>query len=215
MKNYSTYLFDADGTIFDTTDLIVHCFKTTMNKFNKDQISDEDIKRYIGLPFTTQCEKYFGKIAPDEMLKIREFHRDYQISVFKDYMKLFPGTLELFKTLKDNAKKIGIVTSRTRATLDIYLAYFGLTPFIDVIVTPEDVIKPKPDAESCALALTKLNERSSDALFVGDAVFDESCAYGANVDFALVGWTHQSRDLFKNVTFRISSFAGFSEEISR
>jgi len=213
MKTYSVFLFDADGTILDTTELIVHCFKATTQRFKKTLVSDEDIKRYIGLPFVTQCEKYFGKMRAEEIYEIREFHREYQLSVFKDYMSLFQGTKKLFQYLKETHRKVGIVTSRSRPTLDIYLDYFKLTPYIDVIVTPEDVEKPKPDSESCFLALNRLNGDPSAALFVGDAVFDESCASGAKVDFALVGWTHQERKLFKNVKIEIGSFEEFIEQL--
>jgi len=213
MKNYSTYLFDADGTILDTTDLIIHCFRTTTEKFGKRRVSDEDIKKYIGLPFTIQCEKYFGKMDQNEITKIRDFHREYQLSVFKKYMKLFDGTMELFQSLKRHQKKIGIVTSRSRTTLDTYLDFFELTPLIDVVITPEDVTNPKPHPESCHLALSILGEKESDTLFIGDAVFDELCASGAKVDFALVGWTHQNRDQFKNVELEIDSFMQFRDRV--
>lgn len=215
MKHYTTYLFDADGTILDTTELIVHCFKKTAQQFEKNDITEKDIKRYIGLPFISQCEKYFGPLSKEEALNIRNFHREYQLSVYADYMKLFPGTIELMKALKSAGKKIAIVTSRSRSTLDIYNDHFGISPYLDLTVTPEDVEKPKPDPQSCVLALKKLKTDPSDALFIGDAVFDEACAHGAGVDFALVSWTHQPKELFHHVSYQIDSFDNFRASIEK
>ncbi len=213
MKKYNSFLFDADGTILDTTDLIVHCFRTTINHFKKPAISDDEIKKYIGLPFLSQCEKYFGNISEEEAILIRNFHRNYQLSVFEKYIKLLPGTFSLFKFLKSKGCNIVIVTSRARSTLDIYLKHFELTSLIDFTVTPDDIQKPKPDPQSCFHALDMLKEKASNALFIGDAVFDELCAYRAKIDFALVQWTHQPRSLFQHVTYEIDSFDHFKQEL--
>lgn len=195
MKNirlYETYLFDADGTLFDTTDLICRCFQNTASVLFNKTLSREEILPNIGLTLRDSMNLHFGPLTDEQFGRSREFHMNYQISIYKEYLRLYPGIFELLKTLKEKNRKCAVVTSRTKTTLDLYLKETGIISFFDVFVTPETTIKHKPDPEPALKALELLGTGSEDALFIGDSTFDIECGAAAGTDTVYAVWNGSS-----------------------
>jgi pyrophosphatase PpaX len=86
-------------------------------------------------------------------------------------------------------KRMAIVTSRRRDTLDLYLKTTGVLHFFEAFVTPETTLTHKPGPEPALAALALLGAQKDRALFVGDAEFDMECATRAGVDSAFVKWS--------------------------
>ncbi|MBN1501227.1 MAG: HAD-IA family hydrolase [Spirochaetes bacterium] len=190
MKKYNTYLFDADGTIIDTADLIIESYRNTLEHYGAAPQTRENILRFMGIPFAKQMELYMGTQTPEKMKEINRFHWNYQVKIHEEFLKEGPGTSSALAMLKKNAAKLAVVTSRTRSTLDMYLKKLNILHFFDLTVTPEDVVNPKPHHESCSKALEILKSEAEETLFVGDAIYDQQSAKGVNIDFAYVQWSH-------------------------
>ncbi|MFW6365106.1 MAG: HAD family hydrolase [Spirochaetota bacterium] len=205
MKQYDTYLFDADGTLIDTTRLIIDCFRHTLPHFGIPLPDDDTIISHIGIPFETQLAFYTGPIDARMSHEIWRFYKDHQIEIYEENLSLFPGTMETLEMLKSQDRNLAVVTSRTRLTLDLYLKKLGILDLFSFTVTPEDVRLPKPDPEPTLLALEKFSSNPQDALFVGDAVYDCTSARQAGVDFAYVNWSHTPYEKFTYVTCRLDS----------
>lgn len=203
---FDTCLFDADGTILDTAELIKKCFHNTLNHFGAEPQTDETIMSHVGLPFLQQAEYYLGPLTQDQKMEVWEYHRNYQLEIHADYLKECPGVKSGLKKLEDMNVKLGIVTSRNHHTLDIYLNTLGIKNFFKSIITPEDVNNPKPHGEPAIKALNELNSEAKKTLFIGDAVYDQQCALNANIKFVYVDWSHIPFDRFKPVPdYRINS----------
>jgi len=133
---------------------------------------------------------------------------EYQMSVYSQYLKLFPGVLETLDTLKKNGKKLAIVTSRFRNSLDVYLRDTGIFTFFDAIISPESTKHHKPRPEPAIKAMEELNARKPETLFIGDATFDIECGAGAGIDTAFVTWSVNDLDsLKKTPTWFITSMS--------
>lgn len=197
MRDYTNYLFDADGTLIDTTELIWRCFENTAQIIGHEPIGRETTLKHIGLTLRDQMTIHFGKIDDAAYERYRMIHMDYQMSVYNQYLKLFPGVVETLDNLKKNGKKLAIVTSRFRNSLDIYLRDTGIFNFFDVIISPESTKHHKPHPEPAIKALEELNAQKSDTLFIGDATFDIECGAGAGVDTAFVKWSINQADSLK------------------
>ncbi len=197
MKIYNTFLFDADGTLLDTVDLIVKCFEYTLSHYKVKIPERSEIVSHIGIPFRNQISIYFGELDESKAEEIWDFYREYQLQHYMDYIKLFPGTIETLTQLKKRGAKIAVVTSRKHNTLDLFLKQLSIFDMFDAIITPDDVSKPKPDAEPTLKALSDLDSLAEESLFIGDAVYDRISAEQAKVDFALVSWTHIPVNHFK------------------
>ncbi|HUI94063.1 MAG TPA: HAD-IA family hydrolase [Chitinivibrionales bacterium] len=198
MKNYSHYLFDADGTLIDTTELIYQCFLYTCKKFGDRQVSRAEVIRNIGLTLRSQMEVYFGPLDNERFSMLAGEHMNYQLSIYPKYLKLFPTVREGLACLRERGRHCGIVTSRRRQTLELYLKKTGIFEFFEIFVTPENTEKhkPEPDPVLEALSLFKINDKST-VLMVGDSEFDVQCGVQAGVDTAFVNWSHNDHSSFR------------------
>ncbi len=189
MKQYRYYLFDADGTLFDTTGMICSCFKHTAEFLGSAPLSDTQIISNIGLTLRDQMEVYFGKMTDQKFESIRKYHMDYQLSIYRQYLRLFPGVGEGLKELKEGGKRCAVVTSRMKNTLELYLSETGILQFFEYLVTPEDTTRHKPEPDPAIKALELLGGRPEEALFVGDSIYDIECGKNAGTDTAFVKWS--------------------------
>ena len=110
MKDYTYYLFDADGTLFDTTELICQCFIYSLDKFGNIKKSKEEIIKSIGKTLRSQFELHLGPLSNEQYDKIQKEHMRFQLSIYKDYLNSFPGVKQGLATLKKQNKRLAIVT---------------------------------------------------------------------------------------------------------
>jgi pyrophosphatase PpaX len=196
-RSYNGFLFDADGTLIDTTELICRCFEHTLSVFNGPVKCREEIIQYIGLPLFTQFEKYFGPLEKERAQEIGRVHMEYQISIADNWLKPFPGAAETLNTLVSQGKKLAVVTSRRMNTLSLYLEKTGLLKYFHVLITPESTERHKPHPEPALKALKMLNCRAEESLFIGDSSYDIECGAAAKTDTAFVLWSHSSHESLK------------------
>lgn len=188
MKPYETYLFDADGTLFDTADLICDCFGHVAAIHSDTTLTRQEILSGYGLPLKGQLIKLLGAhINVDQVL---DDYMDYQLEVMDSRIVPFPGVKETLEKLHNSGKKLGIVTSRRRYSMDKILDFTDTARYFSAVVTPEDTTRHKPDAEPTLLALERLGAQKDHTVFTGDAEFDIMSGTSAGVDTAFVGWSH-------------------------
>jgi pyrophosphatase PpaX len=195
MKSYSAYLFDVDGTIIDTTELIYQCFRNTFEVFGKKGIDRASVIEHTGLTLRDQLEIYFGPLTDERFKEISAVHMTYQLAVYRNYLKPFAYVNDVLDALLKRGAKLGVVTSRRKDTLSLYLKETGLYEFFSAFVTPEVTDRHKPDPEPAHAALKLLGAEASDSLLVGDSVYDIACGNRAGCETALVPWgTVDGRD---------------------
>ena len=189
MKEYDAYLFDADGTIINTRELIYRCFVHAGEKVRVAIPSREFVNSKTGLPVGTHLRELIGYDHPEELYEeaIRHYV-DYQLTVFPDYLEAFPGVVEGLAALRGMGKKLAVVTSRRRHSLVTFLDALKIKEYFDVLVTPEDTEKHKPDPAPALFALRALGAEPSRAIFIGDAEFDIRSGNAAGTATAYVDW---------------------------
>ena len=190
MKEFETYLFDLDGTLIDTRQMIITCFRDTFEKFGGPvSVSDEEINRLIGIPYRKQINHFFGTVDDGLYGKIRREHMKHQLEIFRDKLRLCPGVAETVPELARRGKKLGIVTSRTLESGGPFLEWFGLRPLFPVVVTPDHTAKHKPQPEPVLEAMRLLNSHPEETLFIGDAVFDMQAGRAAGTAVCFTAWS--------------------------
>ena len=201
---YNNYLFDLDGTLIDTTEMIYQCFVNTLNVFEIEGYTRENIISKIGKPLRWQMEIFFGSMSDKEYQEILDVLLKYQFKIYRNYLKLFSGVSEVLRILKDNGKKLGIVTSRKRVSAQMFSEEMGIYKYFDVFITPEDTKNHKPDKEPILEAIHLLGG-DTNSVFVGDAVFDIQSGYSAGIDTVFVRLSHTDiKNLKINPTFIIN-----------
>lgn len=185
MSKYDTILFDFDGTVMDTNNVIIqswqHTFRTLQNR-------EQDVEKIIstfGEPLETTIKYLFPDIPVQDAVEV---YRSYHYDNFGELINVFPGVRELLRELKKRDYKVGLVTSRLRKTTMQGLEKYELVSYFDVIVTADDTTKHKPDPEPVNIALKRLGSLPETSMMLGDTMFDMRCAKNAGVDPVLVGW---------------------------
>ena len=183
MNNYNTYIFDFDYTLADSSRGIVYCFNQVLEKHGFNDISDEMIKRTIGMTLQNSFKVLTGENDSD---KISNYVKEYVKTAdgcMTDNTVLFPETAEVLETLKENGVKLGIVSTKYRYRIKEVLDREFEGDLIDVIVGGEDVTTHKPSPEGLLLAIEKLNSKPDNCLYIGDSTIDAKTAQVAGVDF--------------------------------
>lgn len=185
MTKINTVLFDFDGTIMDTNNVIMqswqHAFRTVEGK----ERPEEEILATFGEPLHITMEKVLPQIPVEKGVEI---YRSYHYDNFTDLIEVFPGILDLMEKLKKRGYKTGIVTSRLWHTTQIGLQKYDMEQYFDVVITADDTDKHKPDPEPVNIALERLGSKPEEAIMIGDSMFDILCAKNAGVKAALVSW---------------------------
>ena len=194
MKTYDNYLFDADGTLFETTELIYKCFVYSLGKYANLQIPRDEIIATIGLTLRKQLEHHLGLLSDEQFDTIQADHMDYQMGIYQDHLAPCPGIPDAIKELHAAGKKLAIVTSRKIISLSCFLRDTGIFDYFSVIVTPDETKIHKPHPEPALKALDLLNADPEKTLFIGDAPLDIECGHSAGIDTALVSWSHNKAE---------------------
>ena len=181
-----TVLFDFDGTVMDTNEVILkswqHTFRTLENREEKQEI----LVSTFGEPLETTMKKFFPDVPVDEAVEI---YRSYHYDNFGELIRLFPGMKELLAKVKAGGCKTGLVTSRLFKTTMQGLEHYEIKDYFDAIVTAEDTDRHKPDPQPINVALQKLGSAPETSIMLGDTGFDLMCAKNAGVRSVLVAWS--------------------------
>ncbi|THE14090.1 pyrophosphatase PpaX [Bacillus timonensis] len=186
-----TFLFDLDGTLIDTNELILQSFLHTFETYFPDrQFTREEI-----LPFNgPTLHESFSSVDPDRAEEMIAEYRKFNHEKHDELVTEFPGVFDTIKTLKEQGYKIGVVTTKIKNTVKMGLKLTKLDQFFDVVVTLDDVKNPKPDPEPVLLALKLLDSTPEEAIMVGDNYQDIVAGQKAGTKTAGVAWSHKGKD---------------------
>ncbi|UGB30314.1 pyrophosphatase PpaX [Metabacillus sp. B2-18] len=186
----NTLLFDLDGTLINTNELIIESFLHTLHSYYPNQYKREDVLPFIG-PTLYDTFNSINAEKVEEMVKVyRKFNHEQHDVLVKEYETVF----ETVKTLKEKGFKLGIVTTKIRATVNMGLTLTKLDQFFDVVVTLDDVENAKPHPEPVLKALEQLGSKPEEAIMVGDNHHDVEAGKNAGTKTAGVAWSIKGRD---------------------
>jgi pyrophosphatase PpaX len=179
-------LYDFDGTLADSTDLIMRCYRHTMQTHLGQVPPDEEWLRGFGMTLESQIARFARDEA--ESLAMLDTYRDYQNTLHDDMLRPFPDAVETVAELERRGFRLAIVTSKHRRSAMRGMELCGLVSHFDVIVTPDDVTHPKPHPEPVLTALRQLGVAPAEALFVGDSPHDIAAGRAAGTRTAAALW---------------------------
>ncbi|WP_068777214.1 pyrophosphatase PpaX [Paenibacillus sp. FJAT-26967] len=189
-----TVLFDLDGTILDTNELIIRSFLHALEGRAPGPFSREHIIPHMGRPLVDQLQFFSGL---DEVNDLLLMYRTYNLEHHDELVRPFPHVKEVLARLHAYGVRIGVVTSKIRKTTMLGLELCELLPYIHSIVTVEDVVQPKPDPEGILKALQELESEPVQAIMVGDSHYDIEAAQAAGVDAVAVSWSLKGEEYLK------------------
>ncbi|MFC5471449.1 pyrophosphatase PpaX [Cohnella suwonensis] len=190
-RNITTVLFDLDGTIIDTNELIIQSFFYALKGIVPESFGREHIIPSMGQPLTDQLQQFSGQ---EDVATLTQSYREYNHLKHDEMVALFPGVADAVARLHSAGLKLGIVTTKMRSTTLRALELLGLLKYMDTIVTLDDVTHAKPHPEPVAKAIEALEAVPGQTLMVGDSSVDIKSAIAAGAIPVGVAWSLKGAD---------------------
>lgn len=187
MKHWDAILFDLDGTLADTIELILTCFRHTMLAHFGKVWGEAELLAGIGRPLAVQFAAFArSDTERDAMI---ETYLTRQREIHDDHVRLYPGVAEALAAIEAASIPMALVTSKRHELAERALERCGIRRHFGVIITPEDVTRGKPDPEPVLAAMERLGARdAARVLFIGDSPFDIRAGNAAGVRTAAALW---------------------------
>jgi pyrophosphatase PpaX len=191
---WAAVLFDLDGTLADTIGLILSCYRHTMKTHLGEEPPDDVWIRGMGTPLRQQLAVFAR--SPEEVEAMVNTYVTLQREIHDEMVTAYPGVPELLAALEAASVPMALVTSRRPEMTRRTLAHCGFARHFEVIVTPDDVSRAKPDPEPVLVALERLGSPPPDrVLFVGDSPLDIEAGRAAGVRTVGAFWGPFPRDI--------------------
>lgn len=181
-----TVLFDFDGTIVDTNELIITTFLHVLKGQTPEPFTREDIVPNMGKPLVDQLMMFSGRSVVDDLVLA---YREYNLSVHDQLVREFPYVQEVLELMHKKGIRMGIVTNKMKMTTTKGLELFKLDQFMEVVITMDEVKIGKPDPEGVRLAVELMQSDPDKTLMVGDSQYDLQAGQQAGVKVAGVSWS--------------------------
>jgi pyrophosphatase PpaX len=182
----TTFLFDLDGTLIDSIDLILRSYRHTM-QVHRGTIPPDDVwMKGLGTPLWVQFRDWTQDDA--EIAAMVATYRAYNLAHHDALVRPYDGIVAEVLVLRAQGKKLGLVTSKMRGGAIRGLKVSGLEQAFDVIVGADEVTHPKPHPEPVLKALDLLGVPAAGTVFIGDSRHDIECGQRAGVKTAAALW---------------------------
>lgn len=181
----TTLLFDFDGTLLDTNELIIQTFLSVLGKRYPGRFTKEDVLHFIG-PSLKQTFDSIDETLTEELIKE---YRAWNIEMHDQMAVEFDGVADTLRILKARGHKMAIVSTKRQGMIQKGLTLMGIEDIFEVVIALDDVVTPKPDPKPILLALERLNATKEEAIMIGDNSHDIEGGQNAGVRTAGVAWT--------------------------
>ncbi|MFM9013601.1 MAG: HAD-IA family hydrolase [Gemmatimonadota bacterium] len=187
-----TVLFDLDGTIVDSIELLTasmeHAFAgRTVRPTVAEWVAG------IGRPLDDILRPWSAD--EQDLDLVRDRYRTFQRANHDAMTTAYPGAVETIRALHTDGQALGIVTSKLEVGARRSLALIGVESCFGVVVGIDATARHKPDPEPVRFALRALDEPAPRrAVFIGDSTHDMHAGRAAGVHTAAALWGPNSRE---------------------
>ena len=193
-KLFNGFIFDIDGTLTSTNQLIFDSFNFIAKKYLNRIFSDEEIISLFG---------------PTEDVILKEWCGDKYEEARKDYYKyysahhgiagLYDGIKEILHHVRSKGYPIGIFTGKGREASIITLTKLGVDHYFDLIITGDDVQNHKPAPEGILKFVNHFGLNTERVLMIGDSVSDVIASKEAGIKIASALWDSYAHEKVKTL----------------
>jgi pyrophosphatase PpaX len=183
LDTIAALVFDIDGTLVDSASAVIDQFATLCKEFGGRTYSKKEIMHIVhkgGGSIHEIFRLMFGDLDEDALNKILE-RRAELIPMTAKVTKPFEGVVDAMDALKRRGYKIALFSTRESWIIKEDPSIQLLMPHVDVVISLEDIERPKPHPDGIIAALRVLDIDPVQALMVGDTTADVMSAKAAGV----------------------------------
>jgi len=176
-RHFDLIAFDWDGTLFDSTALIVRCIQDACRDVGAAVPSDADAAYVIGLGLHDALKHAAPGLEPERYPELGLRYRHHYFARQHELV-LFPGTLEMLQALKKRNHWLAVATGKGRRGLDEALAHSQLKSLFDATRTADETAS-KPNPQMLHELMREFGVEADRTLMVGDTTHDLQLALNA------------------------------------
>lgn len=180
-------LFDLDGTLINTYDLIHASMRHTMDRYLDWRPTDEQLMAGVGTPLEAQMLG-FAEGNQAKAAEMTAYYREHNHAVHDQLIRDFPGVTAMLQAFANAGVRMAIVTSKRHALAMRGCECFGIQRFMEFLIGPDDCPLHKPDPAPVVLGCQRLGLDPADCLYVGDSPFDLQAGNGAGCATFAAEW---------------------------
>lgn len=181
---YETVLFDLDGTLVDSGAIILASMRHAARTVLRREIPDAELMAAVGGPGLVEQMRALDEEKLDELVRVYRAHNE----PLHDGLEACEGVFAVLEALRAGGTRLGVVSAKRRATIELAFHRVPLNRFFDVVIGSDDTERHKPDPEPLLAALERLGAAAESAAYVGDSPFDVRAARAAGIGAIAVTW---------------------------
>lgn len=184
MVRFPVVLLDLDGTVVDSGAIILASMRHATQTVLRRDYSDAELMVNVGGP---GLEAQMQALAPDradELVRVYRAHNE----PLHETLEAFPGIDRVLAQLKDEGRRLGVVTAKRRATVELAFARLPLGHLFETIVGGDETERHKPSPDPLLLGLERLAASPDGSAYVGDSPYDMQAARAAGLYAVGVTW---------------------------
>jgi pyrophosphatase PpaX len=181
---FPVVLFDLDGTVIDSGAIILASMRHAAKEVLGAEPPDELLMAAVGGP---GLEAQMHALDPERVEELVTVYRAHN-EPLHDELVCCAGIDDLLLRLKDEGRRLGIVTAKRRATVELAFNVLPLRELFETVVGGDETEAHKPDPEPLLLAAERMNVDPTGCAYVGDSPFDIRAAKAAEMYAIAVTW---------------------------
>ncbi|MAE76350.1 MAG: HAD family hydrolase [Planctomycetes bacterium] len=185
-RSLAAILFDLDGTLIDSIELILRSYEHTLEAHGKEAVERGRLVTSLGIPLSTHLSEFSADAAEVEAMVIT--YRAFNHAHHDELVEPYPGVAQALEALTARAVPLAIVTSKGSEMAWRGLRLCGIAEHFDVLVGFDDVDRHKPDPMPVLVGCERLGLEASSCAYVGDSVHDMAAACAAGARAVGAGW---------------------------
>lgn len=189
-RQFDLIVFDWDGTLFDSTALIVRCIQAASADLGLPVPSDRDAAYVIGLGLQDALQHVVPGLPPERYPELGRRYRHHYFARQHE-ITLFDGSLELLQALRQRHHWLGVATGKSRRGLDAALDTVQLRGLFDATRTADETAS-KPHPRMLQELMAEFGVDPERTLMIGDTTHDLQLA--ANAGAAAVGVSYGAHE---------------------
>lgn len=172
-------LFDIDGTLVDSNYLHVEAWSHAFQSVGLE-VAQWEVHRHIGMDSNQLLETLVPDATPEQLAQAKTLNSSYYADLMPR-LRLLPGARALLADLANQGFTVVLATSAPEDELEVLRQVLGADEHLAVVTSAGDVDVAKPAPDLIEVALERAGVEASEAIMVGDAVWDMIAATRANV----------------------------------
>jgi pyrophosphatase PpaX len=181
---YPVVLFDLDGTVADTGAIILASMRHAAETVLGGEYTDTQLLAAVGGPGLESQMQALDPTRVEELVRVYRAHNE----PLHDTISVCEGMDVVLAELRDRGHRLGVVTAKRRATVDLAFARIPIEHLFETVVGGDETAEHKPHPAPLLLALERMGAKPDEAAYVGDSPFDMQAAQAGGLRAIGVSW---------------------------